>query len=171
MTSQERKQKVKWLIRYRILENQIARLEAEKERWKSRAMNTVPAAQHFKYYDKDKEKDQKTLINMTRQELRQNNMSPVIVHGSNSFSMGDIVVEMCSIEEEIQSKIDQAKSIRFEIGKAIDLVEDERLQLILYYKYVDGMYLEEICVKLKYSYRHVQRLHEEAIEKMSYNVI
>ena len=36
MTPEERTAKVKWLSRYRILENQIKRLEAEAERWRSR---------------------------------------------------------------------------------------------------------------------------------------
>ena len=54
MTPEERQRKVKWLSRYRILENQIKRLEAEKERWMSRATNTVPAPVHFKYYDSSK---------------------------------------------------------------------------------------------------------------------
>ncbi len=57
MTPEERQVKVKWLSRYRILENQIKRLEAEAERWQFRASNTVPAPVHFKYYDSNKKND------------------------------------------------------------------------------------------------------------------
>lgn len=164
MTSEERQQKVKWLSRYRILENKIKRLEAEKERWRSRATNTVPAPVHFKYYDSAKEKDQKVLVAMTRQELRRNNMMPVVVHGSNGIGPDDCIAEICEIEAEIKDKIKAAIKARAEIGKAIDSIGDEHLQLVLYYKYADGLCFEEICCEMGYSYRHVKRLHNDGLK-------
>lgn len=170
MTPEERQVKVKWLSRYRILENQIKRLEAEAERWRSRASNTVPAPVHFKYYDSEKEKDQKVLAKMTRQELRRNNMMPVVVHGSSGMGIDDCIAEISDIQCQIKEKISQSIKVRSDIGKAIDAVPDDKLQLVLYYKYVDGLYLEEICCKIKYSYQHVRRLHNEALEILKHEL-
>ena len=164
MTPEERTEKVKWLSRYRILENQIKRLEAEAERWRSRAANTVPAPVHFKYYDNNKKSDQEVLAKMTRQELRRNNMMPVVVRGSSGLGIDDCIAEISDIQCQIQEKISQSIRVRAEIGKAIDAVPDDKLQLVLYYKYVDGLYLEQICCKMKYSYQHAKRLHNEALK-------
>lgn len=161
MTSDEPLKKVKWLSRYRILENQIKRLEAEKERWENRSTNTVPAPVHFKYITK---KDKLEAI--TKDERRRNEMAPVIIRDGNSIGIDDVAAEICELEDAIQKKIDQARKVRCEIGKAIDSVEDDRLQLVLYYRYVDGMYLEEICVKMKYSYPHIKRIHNEALASL-----
>jgi len=38
------------------------------------------------------------------------------------------------LEDAIQEKIDQLRKVRFEIGKAIDSIEDNRLQLVLHYR-------------------------------------
>jgi len=170
MTPEERTEKVKWLSRYRILENQIKRLEAEAERWRSWASNTVPAPVHFKYYDSEKEKDQKVLATMTRQELRRNNMMPVVVHGPSSMGIDDCIAEISDIQCQIKEKISQSIKVRSDIGKAINAVPDDKLQLVLYYKYVDGLYLEQICCEMKYSYQHVRRLHNEALEILKHEL-
>lgn len=170
MTPEERQAKVKWLSRYRILENQINRLEVEAERWRSRASNTVPAPVHFKYYDSAKEKDQKVLATMTRQELRRNNMMPVVVHGSSGLGIDDCIAEISDIQCQIKEKISQSTKVRSDIGKAINAVPDDKLQLVLYYKYVDGLCLEQICCEMKYSYQHVRRLHNEALEILKHEL-
>lgn len=170
MTPEERQAKVKWLSRYRILENQIKRLEAEAERWRSRAANTVPAPVHFKYYDSEKKSDQAVLASMTRQELRRNNMMPVVVHGSGGLGIDDCIAEISDIQCQIKEKISQSIKVRSDIGKAINAVPDDKLQLVLYYKYVDGLYLEQICCEMKYSYQHVRRLHNEALEVLKHEL-
>lgn len=167
MTPEERQAKVKWLSRYRILENQIKRLEAEAERWRSRASNTVSAPVHFKYYDSNKKSDQAVLANMTRQELRRNNMMPVVVRGSSGLGIDDCVAEISDIQCQIQEKISQSIKVRAEIGKAIDDVPDDKLQLVLYYVYADGLRFEEISCEVGYSYRHVKRLHNEGLKLLN----
>lgn len=164
MTSEERQQKVKWLSRYRILENQIKRLEAEAERWRSRASNTVPAPVHFKYYDSNKKSDQAVLATMTRQEIRRNNMMPVVVHGSSGLGIDDCIAEISEIQCQIQEKISLSTKVRSDIGKAIDAVPDDKLQLVLYYVYADGLRFEEIACEMKYSYETVKRMHRRGLK-------
>jgi len=164
MTSEERQRKVKWLSRYRILENKIKRLEAEKERWRSRATNTVPAPVHFKYYDSAKEKDQKVLATMSRQELRHNNMMPVVVHGSSGLGIDDCIAEVDELIREISDRIHQAITVRKSIEKIINSVEDDRMRLILAFRYIDGLKWENICCETDYSWKQVHRIHNQALE-------
>jgi|LGVF01.2.fsa_nt_gb hypothetical protein len=162
MTPEERKRKVKWLSRYRILENQIKRLEAEKERWKARATNTVPAPVHFKYI-KNKEK----LEAMTKEERRRNNMPPIVIHGSGSgLGIDDCVAETDKLEQKLIDKIYEAIKTQRAIDNAIDCVEDDRLRLILSYRYIDGLKWENICCEANYSWKWIHILHNEALEKI-----
>lgn len=164
MTPEERQAKVKWLSRYRILENQIKRLEAEAERWRSRTTNTVPAPVHFKYYDSSKETDQKVLATMTRQELRRNNMLPVVVHGSGGgLGIDDCVAEIDELVREISDKIRQAIAVRKSIEKVINSVEDDRMRLIMDLRYIDGLKWENICCETNYSWKQVHRIHNQAL--------
>lgn len=167
MTSEERQRKVRWLMRYRIAEKRIKRLEAEKERWRERATSTTTAPTYFKYISKQEDKNK-----MTKEQRRRNEMPPVIIRGGKHLTLEDIVTEMDALDRELQEAIYLATALRRDIGQAIDALEDDRGQLVLYYKYVDGMYLEEICVRMGYSYRQVKRIHNDALEnlKMSPNV-
>lgn len=168
MTSEERQRKVRWLMRYRIAEKRIKRLEAEKERWRERATSTTTAPTYFKYIDKQEDKDK-----LTKEQRRRNEMPPVIIRGGKHLTLEDIVGEMDALDRELQEAIYRATALRRDIGQAIDALEDDREQLVLYYKYVDGMYLEEICVRMGYTFRHIQRIHNDALKniKMSYNVM
>lgn len=165
MTSEERQRKVRWLMRYRIAEKRIKRLEAEKERWRERATSTTTMPTYFKYIDKQEDKNK-----MTKEQRRRNEMPPVIVRGGKHLTLEDIVGEMDALDRELQEAIYKATALRRDVGQAIDALEDDREQLVLYYKYVDGLYLEEICVKMGYSYKQICRFHERALEKMSNNV-
>ena len=88
----------------------------------------------------------------------------ILVRGSSGLGIDDCIAEISDIQCQIREKISQSIKVRAEIGKAIDAVPDDKLQLVLYYKYVDGLYLEQICCEMKYSYQHVRRLHNEALE-------
>lgn len=161
MTSEERQRKVRWLMRYRIAEKRIKRLEAEKERWRDRATCTTTVPTYFKYIDKQEDKDK-----MTKEQRRRNEMPPVIVRGGKHLTLEDIVAEMDALDRELQEAIYRATALRRDIGQAIDALSDNREQLVLYYKYVDGLYLEEICVRLGYSYKHIKYLHTKALENL-----
>ena len=157
MTKEERQAKIKWLMRYRIAEIRIDRMKAEQDRWRDRATSITQRPTYFRYRGKgDQEK-------MTKDERRRNAMAPVIVHGGRGVAMGGIVAGIEALDHDIQGMVDQALRLRRDIGLAIEALTDDREQLVLYYKYIDGLYLEEICVKMGYSYRHIKRLHELAL--------
>ncbi len=56
--------------------------------------------------------------------------------------------------------------LREEIEVAIGTVEDERLRLLLRYRYIDGWTWERIAVELNYAYRNVTRLHGRALDEI-----
>lgn len=57
--------------------------------------------------------------------------------------------------------------LREEIESAIGTVEDERLRLLLRYRYIDGWRLEKIAVEMDYDYRWIRRLHGKALDKLT----
>ena len=165
MTNQERMAKVAWLSRYRTIERQIKRLKEDKEHWQDKATNIVPTPVHFKYYDHNKPADQPTIANMTIEDIRRNNMLPVVVHGSSGgLGIDDCIAEISEIQCQIQEKIKNQIKAKCEIEKAIEDVPDEKLSLLLEYKYIDGLRLEEIACEMKYAYRTVKRLHNKGLE-------
>ena len=55
---------------------------------------------------------------------------------------------------------------RAEIIETIGLVQDEVLNRLLWLRYVQGVSFEEVAVDMHYSYRHVTRLHGEALQRV-----
>ena len=56
--------------------------------------------------------------------------------------------------------------LREEIEAAIGTVEDERLRLLLRYRYIDGWTWERIAVGMEISYQWVCHLHGEALKEI-----
>jgi len=63
--------------------------------------------------------------------------------------------------QNLESKIEVAKN---EIETAISKLEDETLQMILVYRYIDWLSWSEIAAKVYYSDKTVRRKHDLAIE-------
>lgn len=61
-------------------------------------------------------------------------------------------------------KIQECENIRIQIAEKISAVDDPRLQVLLYEKYINGHTLEEIALILNYSKRHTERLHIAALK-------
>ena len=67
----------------------------------------------------------------------------------------------------MNQRIDAAVEKRKEIETVIETLEDKTLQLLLRYRYIDGMTWEQIAVKMRYDYRWVLRLHGRALERLT----
>lgn len=70
--------------------------------------------------------------------------------------------------ELIDNKIRELVSIKLEITRAIAHVEEDRLRLILQYRYVNLMRWERIAEEMHYSYSQLKRLHKRALNIMDY---
>ena len=67
-------------------------------------------------------------------------------------------------KEELETLEQKAKSIKLQIERAINTVQEEELQMILTYRYIDLLTWKEIAKVLYYSDRSVRRKHEQALE-------
>ena len=65
-------------------------------------------------------------------------------------------------DREIDRQVDDRKNME----RAIQTVPDERLRLLLEYRYFDQLSWEELAEKMNYSYQHVFRLHKQALKAL-----
>ena len=75
---------------------------------------------------------------------------------------GDKIQSTIEKLEKQEDKINQKE----EIETALNTVTDQRLKLLLRYRYINGCTWEEIAAKMCYSYMHVYRLHGKALNAM-----
>lgn len=136
MPTPENQKKIEYLSRYRKLGKRIEQLCAERATWLSRACKTT-----------------QTISDM-----------PKAKNGAQGDS-GE-VAQYIEIGEEITRELRNLHRLRREIRAGITTLEDDILQTLMLYRYIDGMTFEEIAVKLHYSWRQVCRKHGEALAKL-----
>ena len=64
---------------------------------------------------------------------------------------------------------DKAKNAKQEIETAIAKLEDETLQMILIYRYIDWLTWNEIATRVYYSDKTVRRKHDLAIGLLEFD--
>ena len=136
MPTPENQKKIEYLSRYRKLGKRIEQLSTERAMWLSRACKTT-----------------QTISDM-----------PKAKNGAQGDS-GE-VAQYIEIGEEITREFRNLHRLRQEIRTVIAALEDDTLQALMLYRYIDGMTFEEIAVKMNYSYVHVCRLHGQALSKI-----
>lgn len=77
------------------------------------------------------------------------------------------VEEIDLLKRELVIKQSHAVMLRREIDAAIGTVLPDRLRLILRCKYIDGLTYEKIAAKMGKTSRHIQSLHEIAVNRVS----
>lgn len=77
------------------------------------------------------------------------------------------VAQYIEIGEEITRELRNLHRLRREIRTVIAALEDDTLQALMLYRYIDGMTFEEIAVKMNFSWRWTITLHGRALEKLS----
>lgn len=136
MPTPENQKKIEYLSRYRKLGKRIEQLSTERAMWLSRACKTT-----------------QTISDM-----------PKAKNGAQGDS-GE-VAQYIEIGEEITRELRNLHRLRRKIRTVIAALEDDTLQALMLYRYIDGMTFEEIAVKMNYSYVHVCRLHGQALSKI-----
>ena len=84
--------------------------------------------------------------------------------GTVSDRIGNTVAKIIDLEREINAEIDRFVDLKREIRERIDKVASEDFRIILQKRYLNFQKWEQIAVDLNYTYRHVTRLHGEAIQ-------
>ena len=86
----------------------------------------------------------------------------------NPHSMEDTIAKMVDLENEINEDIDALVDLKAEIMRRIKRVENTEYQTILELRYLCFKRWEEVSVELGYSMQHLFRLHDEALEAVSF---
>ncbi len=130
-------QKIRYLSRYRRLNQRIDRLLEEQSRWREKAMRITPV------------------------------LSPVPGGGGSGSPIERPMDKVLEIDVEINREIDELQIVRQEIRNTLNQLEDENLKLLMEYRYIDGLTWEQIAVKMNYCWRQVCRKHGQALTQIT----
>ncbi|MBU5419982.1 DUF1492 domain-containing protein [Acetanaerobacterium sp. MSJ-12] len=133
----ENREKVLWLSRYRKLGKRVDQKCEELSQWRSRSEKVTSS-----FSDGPK-------------------------GGEEGNRLEETVERIIAIEEELNREIDEMVDIRKEIQAAISSLEDCTLEALMEMRYLGGRSWEEIAVALSYNYRWILRLHKKAIGKLA----
>lgn len=76
----------------------------------------------------------------------------------------DTMVKVLELEEKINVDIDELVELKSVAREKIEQMENEVEKVILYKRYFSNESFEQISVEMGYSWRHVHRLHAEALK-------
>lgn len=137
MLTGEQEKKRTYLGQYRQLDAKITRLLEEQRAWREKAMRMTPV------------------------------LTPVPGGKGGGGPIERPIEKVIAMEGDINAAIDALIDLRREIQGAIDKVPDENLQLLLTYRYIDGLSFEKIAEKLHYGYQWVYKLHRKALDALT----
>lgn len=136
MPTEEEKQKIRYLSRYRQVDARITKLLEEQRVWREKAMRITPV------------------------------LSPVPGGGGSGSPIERPMDKVLEIDAEINREIDELQTVRQEIRAALNQLEDENLELLMEYRYIDGLTWERIAEKMDYSRQWIFSLHGKALQKI-----
>lgn len=136
MPTPENELKIRYLSRYRQLNQRIDRLLEEQSRWREMALKITPV------------------------------LSQTPGGGESGSPIERPMDKVLEIDEEINREIDELQTVRQEIRAVLDQLEDENLKLLMEYRYIDGLTWEQIAEKMDYSRQWVTSLHGTALLKI-----
>lgn len=136
MPTPENEQKIRYLSRYRRLNERIDRLLEEQSRWRERALKITPT------------------------------LSQSPGGGGNDSPIERPMDKVLEIEKEVDREIDEMQIVRKEIRETLNQLEDENLKLLMEYRYIDGLTWEQIAVKMHYGFQWVCKLHGRALNRL-----
>lgn len=84
--------------------------------------------------------------------------------GGNQDKIGDAVVKIIELQEEINKSIDEYVEKKREVIKVIEQVKDPLQVDILYKLYIHYQTLYEASLEMGYTYRHVCNIHGRALQ-------
>lgn len=128
--------KIRYLKRYRLLDKEIDERLEEIAHWR--------------------EKLQKVTAVYSKEPLG----------GGSIHRREELIARLIDTEREITEDLAYLMTLREDIERRVEDVEDSREQLLLRYRYLRGMTFEEIAVELDLSWRWVHILHSRALHNI-----
>ena len=125
-------------------------------------MNNEQKKQYLRSYQVAKRRV--GLIQEEIEELRSSKTSPVglgdgMPHGSGTSDLSGYAARLDELLRELEAEKEMQMVTYREIRQQIGMVPDAIEQEILSRRYLIGQSWEKIAVEMKYSYRHVTKLH------------
>lgn len=129
-------------------------------------MNNEEKKQYLRRYQTAKRRV--GLIQEEIEELRSSKTSPVglgdgMPHGSGTSDLSGYAARLDELLRELEAEKEMQMVTYREIRQQIGMVPDAIEQEILSRRYLIGQSWEKIAVEMKYSYRHVTKLHGYAL--------
>lgn len=87
--------------------------------------------------------------------------------GGSNDKLGGTVAKLVDLEKDIQNDIKMLTEALAATRELIKMLGDEKLQLILFKRYLNYQRWEVIAADLGYSYRRVTQMHGEALVKIT----
>jgi len=78
--------------------------------------------------------------------------------------MGDAVSKIVDLEREINEDIDAYVLLKRQVRDVVEKVKDPDQAAVLYKRYFHYEHWEQIAYEMGYTYRHITRLHGEALQ-------
>lgn len=125
--------KTSWLRRYVANEQEIARLRQEIESWEALALPSAPR------------------------------LGCAVGGGAAGSSVERLYERVEALREALVAELDRRVTLRFEMEGAISALADERHQLVLRLRFIEGLSLEAAAERMHYSFRQVCNLSAKAI--------
>ncbi len=103
-------------------------------------------------------------------QLRMDKMFPGLVqdgmpHGSGGSDLSVYAAKLDELMSDLKDQMEKRIQLRREIVKKIEDMDSETEKAVLRYRYIHMLKWEEIAVKMHYTFRHVVRIHGEALKK------
>ena len=129
-------------------------------------MNNEEKKQYLRRYQVAKRREK--LIQDAIAELRSSKTSPVglgdgMPRGSGTSDLSGYAARLDELLRELEAEKEMQMVTYREIRQQIGMVPDAIEQEILSRRYLIGQSWEKIAVEMKYSYRHVTKLHGHAL--------
>ena len=74
-------------------------------------------------------------------------------------------------EEKYQQALCEYNTVRKEIEAAIEALNDDELEAVFVFRYLEGKHINEIAEEMHYDTRTIIRKHKAGLDKLSPNVI
>lgn len=91
------------------------------------------------------------------------NYEAIVVSGTKDPHKFD---RLAILETEIDNQIDNLVSVKAEILRAINKLDDGRFRDVLRLRYLESRTFEQIAVEINYSYKQTCRIHGRALLKI-----
>ena len=103
-------------------------------------------------------------------QLRMDKMFPGLIqdgmpHGSGGSDLSAYAAKLDELLGDLKDQMEKRIQLRREIVKKIEDMDSETEKAVLRYRYIHMLKWEEIAVKMHYTFRHVVRIHGEALKK------